>query len=127
MNPKQGDVFKVLAADGTVAAPGHPFVILAITNGMAVCSNITDAEKDDDVACLLIPLDDPKLLTKRSTFRHQSIEEFPIAALAAAFASRKLLYWGQLSSAAFRKIVSGAASSKRIKPRYRQLLQTVKI
>jgi hypothetical protein len=123
VNLKPRDVFKVLEPDGSIADPGHPFVILLISEDMALFSNITDAEKEDDVPCLLRREDDPKLLTKDSTFRYQSIKDWPLSKLARAFANRKLLYCGQLSEAAFQKILAGAATARLIKPRYRVLMQ----
>lgn len=125
MNPKQGDVFKVLEADGRVAHPGHPFVVLLISGDSAFFSNITDYEKEDDLACVLHVADDPKILTKPSTFRYQNVTERPVADLARAIDERELLYCGNLASTALQKIIKGIALSRRIKPKYKAALQSL--
>jgi hypothetical protein len=89
---------------------------------MAVFGNITDIENESDVPCLLPPEDAPAILTKNSTFRYQSISEGPLANLANAFAHRKLLHCGQLPSTVLQKILTGAATARLIKPKYRALL-----
>ncbi len=123
MNPKPGDVFKLLEPDGRIAAPGHPFVILWVSGEMALFGNLTDAENEGDVPCLLHPEDAPAILTKTSTFRYQSIREGRTDNLTRAFADRKLLHCGHLPSEALQKILTGAVSARLIKPKYCALLK----
>jgi hypothetical protein len=64
VNPTRGDVFKVLESDGTIAEPGHPFVILLVFGGMALVGNITDIENEGDIPCRVDPKDAPGILTR---------------------------------------------------------------
>ena len=123
VNPKPGDVFKFLGPDGRIAYPGHLFVILCVSGEKALFSNVTDIENEVDIPCLLEPKDAPEILTIISTFRYQNIREWPVAVLTRAFAEDRLLYCGVLPNAALQKILTGAATSRLIKPRYRVLLR----
>jgi hypothetical protein len=120
---ERGDVIKVLDPEGRVALPGHPIVVLLISGGSALFSNMTDIEKEDDVPCVLNPQDDPSFIEKRSTFRYQNIREQPVATLELAIKEKKLAYCGKLAPAALEKILAGVNLSRLIKPKYRTKLQ----
>ena len=93
---------------------------------MAVLSNITDIENEGFVFCVLEPKDDPKIISIKSTFRYQSINEKKVADLERAIAAGKLKNFGNLAPSAFNKIISASQlSDVIIKPKYRAMLKPV--
>ena len=122
MNLQEGDTFELLSG-GIPVPPSHPFVILLVKDSSVYFSNITDIEKEDFVDCVLHPTDDPAIITKKSTFRYQSIRETPLLKIESAFKAQQFRHRGQITKAAFDKIKAGIHKSKLIKPAFRKILQ----
>jgi hypothetical protein len=124
MNVKRGDVIKRLV-HGVCPEGAHPVVILHISGEMMIFSNITDIEKEDFVHCVLELEDDPKIITKRSTFRYQDIMEDTVLLFNSAIEKGNMRNCGQLAPAAFGKIITGSqlAENVNIKPKYRTILK----
>jgi len=124
MSLKRGDVIKRLE-NGVCPLGAHPVVILLVLGDRVVFSNITDIEKEDFIHCILEPDDDPRIITKKSTFRYQDIAEIRVLALEAAIKKGNIRECGQLKTGAFNKIIAGSQLPENgiIKPKFKTLLK----
>jgi hypothetical protein len=112
-----GQVFWFRDDDGYRVEDGHPFVVLFIESGQVHFGNITDVEHERYISCVLYPSDDPRIITKESTFRYRSLRVGALTKLQLAVRTGRIEVYGDLLARnAFEKIIQGAKDSEIVKP-----------
>lgn len=103
----------------------HPYVVIAVADGLALTVNWTDFEHYEESTCQLVPGDHPQV-TKPSVMVYPRFKELPVAVLGVQLAKEEpceLQRLSDLRPEILQRIIDGARTSMdltdSVKRRYR--------